>query len=112
MRGESLTNAFWGAFIVWFGLVAFRTGGNPVLALDLPVFALGTGALLLLLNLTRSLLRLKLSVLTMGLGALIAVTYLPVVLYDFWLPFLPALIVIAGVALIIGSLRTRNFQTY
>jgi hypothetical protein len=112
VQNESLTNMFWGMFFVWFGVTAYVTGGDPVAALDSPVFALGTGLLLLGLNLVRSLFRLRLSILTMGLGALVTMIYVVVVFFDFWVPFLPALIVIAGVALIIGAVRTRNFKTY
>ena len=112
MHNETLTNVFWGIFLIWFGVVAASLRGDLGATVNDPVFALGTGALLLILNLTRSFLRLKLSVLTIGLGGLLAVIFAPVVLFKIQIPFLPALLVIAGVALVIGALRTRNFQTF
>ena len=111
MRNETLTNVFWGIFLIWFGVVTAFLNGNPIDSVNHPVFALGTGILFILLNFARSLLRLKLSVLTIGLGALVTIVYAPVVFLKFQLPFLPALLVIAGVALVIGAVRTRNYQS-
>ena len=112
LRSETLTNVFWGLFLIWFGVIMATLAGDPVASVNNPLFALGTGILLLLLNLARSLMRLKLSVLTVGLGALVTVVYAPVVFLNFQLPFLPALLVIAGVALVIGAIRTRNYQSF
>ncbi len=116
VHNETLTNIFWGITLIWLGTVwAVYFSGNLLRITEAasdPRFALGVGLLLLLLNLIRSLARLKLSVLTIGLGALLTVIYAPVVFFGFQVPFLPALLVIAGVALVIGAFRTRNFQTY
>jgi hypothetical protein len=103
---------FWGVFIIWFAVVTAFLNGNPLASVNHPIFALGTGIILILLNLTRSLLRLKLSVLTIGLGVLVTIVYAPVVFLKLQLPFLPALLVIAGIALIIGAIRTRNYQSF
>jgi hypothetical protein len=111
-HNETVTNIFWGLFLIWFGIIAALYHGDLTQALNDKNFALGTGVLLLLLNLVRTVLRLRLSVLTIGLGALIVVIYAPIVIFHFNVPFLPALIVIAGLALIIGAFRTRNFHTY
>ena len=112
VRNETLTNIFWGVFLIWFGVVTAFLNGNPIDSINNPVFALGTGILFILLNLARSLLRLKLSVLTIGLGVLVSIVYAPVVFLRFQLPFLPALLVIAGIALVIGAIRTRNYQSF
>lgn len=112
MRNETLTNIFWGVFLIWFGVVTAFLNGNPIDSINHPVFALGTGILFVLLNLARSLLRLKLSVLTIGLGFLVIIVYAPVVFFKVQLPFLPALLVIAGIALVIGAFRTRNYQSF
>lgn len=112
VRNETLTNIFWGVFLIWFGVVMAYLKGDPVASIDNSLFALGTGILLILLNLARSLLRLKLSVLTIGLGALVTIVYAPVVFLQVKLPFLPALLVIAGFALVIGAVRTRNYQSF
>lgn len=112
VKNETLTNIFWGLFLIWFGLVMAYLGGDPVKSVNSPLFALGTGALLLGLNLARSLLRMRLSVLTIGLGALVVVAYIPVVFFNLDIAFLPALLVIAGVALVIGAFRTRNYQSF
>ena len=112
VHNETLTNVFWGLFLIWFGVVAAWQQGNIGLALNDKVFALGTGLLLLLMNLARSVFRLRLSILTIGLGVLLAIIYAPIVLFDVKIPFLPALLVIAGVALVIGAFRTRNFHSY
>lgn len=109
MRNETLTNVFWGLFLVWFGVMAAVLKGNFEMAANDHIFALGTGVLLLVMNLARSMLRLKLGVLTIGLGVLLVLIYTPLVFFDQQLPFLPALLVIAGVALIVGALRTRNY---
>ncbi|MDV3244435.1 MAG: hypothetical protein LYZ66_04575 [Nitrososphaerales archaeon] len=109
MQNETVTNVFWGIFLVWFGLLAATLGGNLIAAVNAPVFALGTGVLLLILNLARSALRLKLSVLTIGLGALLTVIYAPIVLFGINVPFLPALLIIVGIALIVGAFRSRSF---
>ena len=112
VRNETLTNILWGVFLIWFGLVMAYLKGDPIASINSPLFGLGTGILLILLNLARSLLLLKLSVLTIGLGALVAVVYAPVFFLGVKLPFLPALLVIAGAALVIGALRTRNYQSF
>ncbi len=112
MRNETLTNIFWGIFLIWFGVVTAFLNGNPVGSVNHPVFALGTGILFILMNLARSLLRLRLSVLTIGLGFLVTIIYAPVVFFEVQLPFLPALLVIAGIALVIGAFRTRNYQSF
>ncbi|MDV3277499.1 MAG: hypothetical protein LYZ69_03410 [Nitrososphaerales archaeon] len=108
MHNETLTNVFWGVFLIWFGVLLATLGGNPIAAVNAPLFALGTGLLLLALNFVRSALRLKLSVLTIGLGALLTVIYAPVVFFGIGVPFLPALLIIVGVALIIGAFKSRN----
>jgi hypothetical protein len=109
VNNETLTNVFWGFFLIWFGVVTTLTAGDFVKAVNHPIFALGTGILLLLLNLVRSTLRLRLSVLTIGLGALLTVIYTPVAFFGVWVPFLPALLIIAGVALVIGAMRSRRY---
>ncbi len=100
---------FWGLLLIWFGVVATTLGGNFGATVNSPTFALGTGVLLILLNLTRTIVHLKLSPLTIGLGALLTVIYAPIVLFGFNIPFLPALLIIVGVALIIGAIRTRKY---
>jgi hypothetical protein len=112
VQNGTLTNIFWGLFLIWFGVVAVWLRGDFGATVNHPVFAVGTGILLLGLNLTRSLMRLKLSVLTMGLGALLTVSNAVVLLFNKVVPFLPELLIIAGLALVIGAFRTRNFQTY
>ena len=112
MKNGTLTNTFWGLFFIWFGVVALWLRGDLGATINHPLFALGTGVLLLALNLTRSLLRLRLSVLTMGLGAILVVANALVIASSQTVPFLPELLIIAGAALVIGAFRTRNFQTY
>ena len=112
MQNGTLTNIFWGLFLIWFGVVAVWLKGNLGATINHPVFALGTGVLLLALNVTRSFMRLRLSVLTMGLGVLLTVANAVVILFGQTVPFLPELLIIAGVALVIGAFRTRDFQTY
>jgi len=112
VQNGTLTNIFWGLFLIWFGVVAAWLRGDFGATINSPLFAIGTGCLLLGLNLARSLMRLKLSVLTIALGALLAVANLVVLEFDLTIPFLPELLVIAGLALVIGAFRTRNFQTY
>ena len=112
VHNETLTNVFWGLLLIWFGLSAATLHGDLGATINDPTFGLGTGVLLLVMNLTRSLLHLRLSVLTIGLGALLTIFYAPVLLLDYKIPFLPAILVIAGLALIIGAFRTRNFQAY
>ena len=110
MQNATLTNVFWGFFLIWFGVVAVWLKGDFGAAINSPVFAIGTGLLLLCLNLARSILRLSLSVLTMGLGILLTAANAVVIALDQSIPFLPELLIIAGVALVIGAFRTRNFQ--
>ena len=117
VHNETLTNIFWGAFLIWFGIVAAWLKGDVLTTVNSPLFALGTGALMLLMNLVRSLTRLKLSIITIGLGAILTLFYLIVGMlsrlgFDLsgWVPFLPLLLVISGAALIIGAIRTRDFQ--
>ena len=119
LHNETLTNIFWGIFLIWFGVTAAWLKGDLLSTLNHPIFALGTGILLLLMNLARSILRLRLSVITIGLGVLLTAFYVTVGLLSlaglgvqFWVPFMPILLVIAGVALVIGAVRTRKFQTY
>jgi hypothetical protein len=109
VQNETITNVFWGTFLIWFGLLWARLGGSPLGIVDAPIFALGTGIMMLVLNLVRTTLRLKLSVLTVGLGALLTVVYTPIVLFGFNVPFLPALLIILGLALIIGAFRSNRY---
>ena len=112
MQNATLTNVFWGFFLIWFGVMAAYLRGDFGATINHPVFAIGTGALLLGLNLVRSVLRLKISMLTIGLGLLLTVANVVVLVLGLTIPFLPELLVIAGIALVIGAFRTRNFQTY
>jgi len=112
VQNGTLTNIFWGLFLIWFGVVASWLKGDFGATINSPLFAIGTGALLLTLNFLRSLLRLKLSVVTMGLGLILTVANVVVIEFNLTIPFLPELLMIAGVALVIGAFRTRNFQTY
>ncbi len=112
MQNGTLTNIFWGLFLIWFGVVAVWLKGDLGGTINHPVFAMGTGVLLLSLNLSRSILRLKLSVLTMALGLILTVANAVVLVLGQTVPFLPELLIIAGVALVIGAFRTRNYQTY
>jgi flagellar biosynthesis protein FliQ len=112
VQNGTLTNVFWGLFLIWFGVVAAWLTGDFGEAINSPVFAMGTGLLLLGLNLARSLMRLKLSVLTMGLGLLLTLANATVLVLHETIPFLPELLIIAGAALVIGAFRTRNYQAY
>ena len=112
MQNGTLTNVFWGVFLIWFGAVAVWLKGDLGATINHPVFAMGTGVLLLALNLIRSISRLKLSVLTMALGLLLTVSNAIVLVLSQTVPFLPELLIIAGLALVIGAFRTRNYQTY
>ena len=112
MRNGTLTNVFWGLFLIWFGVVTVWLQGNFGAAVNHPVFAIGTGVLLLAMNLFRSVLRPKRSVLTLALGVLLTAANAAVLFFRVSIPFLPELLVIAGVALAIGAFRTRNFQMY
>ena len=112
MQNGTITNVFWGLFLIWFGVVAVTFRGDFGATVNSPVFALGTGVLLLLLNLTRSLFRRRLSILTMGLGIVLTFANAFVLLFGTTIPFLPELLIIVGVALVIGAFRTRNFQAY
>jgi len=110
LQSETLTNTFWGIFLIWFGILwTLKGGGDPFIVVDAPIFALGTGLLMLLMNLIRTTLRLKLSVLTVGLGTLLTVVYTPIVFFGFNVPFLPALLIIVGLALIIGAFRSNKY---
>lgn len=112
VQNGTLTNIFWGLFLIWFGVVAAWLRGDLGVTVNSPLFAFGTGALLLLMNLARSIFRLRLSILTIGLGVLLAVANGFVLVFGESVPFLPELLIIAGAALVIGAFRTRNFQTY
>ena len=112
MQNGTVTNIFWGLFLIWFGIVAVWLKGDFGAAINSPIFAMGTGVLLLLMNLTRSMMRLRVSVLTMALGVLLVVANALVLAFNLTVPFLPELLIIAGVALVIGALRTRNYQTF
>ena len=112
MQNGTLTNVFWGLFLIWFGVVAVWLDGDFLATVNSPLFAIGTGALLLALNLVRSILRLRLSILTIGLGVVLALANAFVLVFNRTIPFLPELLIIVGVALVIGAFRTRNFQTY
>jgi hypothetical protein len=112
MQNGTLTNIFWGLFLIWLGAVAVSFKGDFFATVNSPVFAVGTGVLLLLLNLSRSVLRLRLSILTIGLGVVLTAANAFVLVFGTSVPFLPELLIIVGAALVIGAFRTRNFQTY
>jgi hypothetical protein len=109
VQNETVTNAFWGIFLIWFGLLWARVGGSPFAVVDAPIFALGTGLLMLAMNLARTVMRQRLSILTIGLGLLLTIIYAPIFFFGFNIPFLPALIVIIGLALIIGAFRSNKY---
>ena len=109
MQNETLTNIFWGIFFIWLGASAVLKGNIESAAND-QFFALGTGALLLVLNLVRSMMRLKIGVITLGLGTIITLFYAPLVFFRIQPPsFMPLLLVLLGVALIIGAIKTRSY---
>ena len=112
VQNGTLTNIFWGLFLIWFGILAVWLKGDFGATINSPIFAMGTGVLLLLMNLARSMRRLRVSVLTMALGVLLVVANALVLASTLTVPFLPELLIIAGVALVIGALRTRNYQTF
>ena len=109
MRSETLTNVCWGLFLIWFGSVAAVLGGNFGATINSPTFALGTGVLLLAMNFVRSIQHSKVSPLTIGLGTILTVIFAPLVFLGVNIPFLPALLIILGVVLIIGAIRTQKF---
>ncbi|HMD79213.1 MAG TPA: hypothetical protein VKF39_04435 [Nitrososphaerales archaeon] len=114
MNSETLTNVFWGLFLVWFGAVAFVNKGDFVTLVNgssySALLGLGTGLLLLAMNLVRNSLRMKVGSLTLGLGVILAVFYAPQVFLGISAPLLPTLLIILGVALVIGALRSRDFR--
>jgi hypothetical protein len=112
VKNGTLTNVFWGLFLIWFGVVAALLKGDLGATVNSALFALGTGVLLLLLNGVRTFLRLRLSILTIGLGLILTIVNAFELAFGEMVPFLPELLIIAGVALVIGAFRTRNFQTY
>jgi len=99
-------------FFIWFGVVAAWLKGDFGATINHPVFAIGTGILLLSMNLARSIIHLRLSMLTIGLGFLLTVANALVLALNETVPFLPELLIIAGVVLVIGAFRTRNYQAY
>jgi hypothetical protein len=105
---ETLTNIFWGLFLIWFGVAAALQGGNFLAIVNSPMFALGTGLLFIIMNLVRAILHLKISPLTIGLGALLVVIYAPLYFIGLSIPFLPALLIIVGVALVIGARKQQK----
>jgi hypothetical protein len=109
LNGETLTNVFWGLFLIWFGVATAIQGGNFGATLESPLFAVGTGVLLLLLNLVRASMRLRVSPITSGLGALLALVYAPLYFLNVSVPFLPLLLVVAGIALVIGAIRAGRY---
>jgi len=112
VQNGTLTNIFWGLFLIWFGVVAVWLKGDFGATINSADFAMGTGVLLLLMNLARSVLRLRVSVLTLGLGVLLVIVNALVLVFNQPVPFLPELLIIAGVALVIGAFRTRNYQSF
>ena len=109
MQNETLTNIFWGIFFIWFGVLAAYKG-NFEAALNDEVFAIGTGVTLIAMNLVRSLMRLRVSVITLGLGAIVTVFYAPLFIFQIQPPsFMPLLLVILGATLIIGAFKTRSY---
>jgi hypothetical protein len=114
LNNETLTNIFWGLFLIWFGVVAIVNNGNFTSLLngskDSAILGLGTGLLLLAMNLLRSALRLSIGSLTLGLGVILVVFYAPQVFFGLSAPLLPTLLVILGVVLVIGALRSRSIH--
>jgi hypothetical protein len=116
VNSETVTNVFWGLFFIWFGLVAILNNGDFYSLLSgsrgSTLLGLGTGLLLLAMNFVRSSLRMKMGSLTLGLGAILVVFYAPQFFIGQSFPLLPTLLVILGAALVIGALRSRNFNAY
>ncbi len=113
MQNETLTNIFWGFFFIWIGLVAALNNGDFYSLLNgakySAILGFGTGFLLLGMNLLRSSWRLKVGSLTLGLGVILVVFYAPQVFFGLETAFFPTLLVILGVALVIGAVRARNY---
>jgi hypothetical protein len=116
LNNEALTNICWGLFLIWFGMVAVLNNGDFYSLVngskDSSILGLGTGFLLLGMNVLRSAWRLRVSSLTLGLGIILVVFYAPQVFLGLSTPLLPTLIVILGIALVIGALRSRKLQAY
>jgi len=114
LNNETLTNVFWGLFLVWFGLVAILNNGDFASLLNgykgSAVLGLGTGLLMLAMNIVRSSWRMKIGSLTLGLGIILTVFYAPQVFFGLSVPLLPTLLVILGLALVFGAMRSRNFR--
>ena len=115
MNDETLTNVFWGLFLIWFGCVAALNGGDFYTLLNgstraSALLGLGTGLMLVGMNLLRSAWRLKVGPLTLGLGAILTIFYAPQMFFGIAAPLLPTLLVILGAALLIGALRSRNIH--
>jgi len=116
LNSETLTNLFWGLFLIWFGFVGILVNGDFYHLLlgsrDSSLLGLGVGLLLLGLNVLRSAMRMKIGSLTLGLGAVLVIVYSPQLFLGLSMPLFPTLLVILGVALVIGALRSRNLQAF
>ena len=116
MNSGTLTNIFWGLFLIWFGFVGILVNGDFYHLLngsrDSSLFGLGIGLLLIAMNVIRSSMRMKIGSLTLGLGMILAIVYAPQIFLGISVPLLPTLLVILGVALVIGAFRSRNLQPF
>ncbi len=109
MQNETLTNIFWGLFFVWFGIMSTYTKGDLFAAVNSPVFGLGVGVLLIILNVARFVLHLRVSPFTLTIGFLVFTVDFSSVFLKINIPFLPLILIIAGVLILVSSLRSMRY---
>jgi hypothetical protein len=109
MQNETLTNIFWGVFLVWLGIMWTYTRGDFFSAVNSPIFGLGVGLLLILLNLTRVVFHLRISPFTLIIGFLIFLVDFSSVFLALNLPFLPLILIIAGILILVSSIRAMRY---
>lgn len=107
MRGATAILAL---IAVWLGVVTvLRGGGDFAAAIESPLFALGTGALLLMLCVLKLSLRRKPSPIAAGLGSVVTAIYVPAYALNLPLPFVPVLLFIFGAAIVVGAVRAGKY---
>jgi hypothetical protein len=109
VRNDTLTNIFWGLFLVWFGVVWTALKGDFFSAVNSPVFGLGVGTLLILLNLSRVVFHLPVSPFTLVIGFLVFIVDFTSLFLSLSFPFLPLILIIAGVLILISSIRASRY---
>lgn len=111
LQNETLTNIFWGLFLVWFGIVWASLKGDFISTINSSVFGLGVGFLLIMLNFLRVVFGIRVSPFTLIVGSIVFLIDFFSLFLRLSLPFLPMIFILAGILILVSSIRAAKYTS-